>query len=623
MEPENKTGQQKEISFGKLSFQALPEMWTFQILVSVALAIPGAILIWLINWVAGAGGNAVTTANIKTFILSWRFPVIILLGIVLVVVYTVLELFAQIYLTNYILTGQRAKFKDCIGNGMRDVRKFMNPAGAGIILFIFIAVPLCGVGFSLSLSRSFYIPNFIMEVVLKNPIFTAAYAAVILLFIRIAFRSLFVLHAVLVDGMSPSEGKKYSAGIVKDNMRGFLKSMIFSLLAILVIILAANIFLHKIPGWILGGLGEGMPKNYRIDFFSVMENGGSFSSLDIQVMLYRIGAVFAVLVEKYLFSVVVLLCGAYFMLNFNRYYLEYSKKGRRLWPERPGKSRYIWKVVLIIMVFVLFGLISVGLGLNYELFFTREEPVGIVAHRAGGTMASENSLEGLEKAIEHGCYASEIDVQRTKDGYYIINHDNDFKRLTGVAKTPEEMTMDEIKELRITDTTGNGQLLPVVTFEEMLDVIKGKEKLFVELKGATADERMVDDVVRIIREHDCVEDTSLISLNYEIIDYAETNYPEFETGTLFFASLGNVANLNCDLLIMEEEAASDAKIRDVLSAGKQVFVWTVNTQEGMYKFLDSDIDGVITDEIGLAEDVQALLDERTDLQVLEDKLKIE
>ncbi|MCR5747908.1 MAG: glycerophosphoryl diester phosphodiesterase membrane domain-containing protein [Lachnospiraceae bacterium] len=614
---------QKQISFGKLSFQALPEIWTFQILAAIILAIPGMILIWLIDWVAGVGGNVVTTANISAFIFSWRFPVILLLGFLLILVYLVLELFAQIYLTNDIMTGQKATLKENIGNGIRAVKKFLNPAGLRVILFIFIAVPLCGVGFSLSLSRSFYIPNFIMEVVLKTPLYALAYFAVILLFIWIAYNSVFILHAVLLDGMTPSEGKKYSSRIVKETKGKFLKGLILNVLAILVIILVSNIILNKIPGWLLGDTGEYLPKNYKIDFIKTLENGGSFSSLDIEVMVYRIGVVFAVLVEKYLFSVVTLLCGAYFMLNLNRYYLIFSGRGSELWPERPKKARYIWKVVLIVMVFVLFGILSVGLGLNYNLIFTREEPVRIVAHRAGGTLASENSLEGLKKAIEHGCYASEIDVQRTKDGYYIINHDNDFKRLTGVAKAPQEMTMEEIKKLRIKDTTGNGKLLPVVTLDEMLDVIKGKEKLFVELKGATADKQMVDDVVQIIRDHDCVEDTALISLDYGVIDYAETNYPEFETGTLFFASLGNVANLNCDLLIMEEEAATDANISDVHSADKEVIVWTVNTPEGMYKFLDSSIDAVITDEILLAEDVQAQLDDRTDLKVIEDKLSLD
>ena len=179
--------------------------------------------------------------------------------------------------------------------------------------------------------------------------------------------------------------------------------------------------------------------------------------------------------------------------------------------------------------------------------------------------------------------------------------------------------MDEIRQLRIKDTTGNGQELAVPTLEEMLDAVKGRIRLFVELKGKTADHRMADDVVRIIKEHDCVEDTVLISLNYDVINYAETHYPEFETGTLFFASLGDVSRLNCDLLIMEEETATSSRISAIHRAQKQAVVWTVNTEQAMHHFLDSEIDAVITDRIGMAEEVQAQLDDRTDLEILEDK----
>ncbi len=618
---QNDTDTQKNITFSKLSYEALPEMWTFQILASILLAIPVTILSKLINWSAGLGG-VVTTANIKSFILSWKFPVILFLGIILVLIYLVIELFAQIFLTNNILTGQRAGVKKCVLDGFKSLKHFKNFAGVRTILFIFIAVPLCGVGFSISLSQSFYIPNFIMEVVLKSPVLATAYVALILLLFWIAYRSVFILHAVLLDNMTPAEGKKYSSQLVKEHRGEFIKGIILNLLAILAIIFISNVILSQIPGLLLGNVSETMPKNYVIDINAVLNMDAELSDNDLQVLLYRSVAAFAVLMEKYLFSVVTLLSGAYFMLRLNRYYLDYSGRGKELWPERTKKARYIWKVVLIISVFVMFGVVSVGLSCYYNELFTRDEPVKIVAHRAGGTMASENSLEGIEKAVEHGCYASEIDIQRTKDGHYIINHDNDFARLTGVEKTPGEMTMDEIEELRIKDTTGNGEELPVVTFEEMLEACKGRIKLFVELKGTPPDNQMVDDAVRIIKEYDCVEDTALISLNYDVIDYAETTYPEMETGTLFFASLGDVSRLNCDLIIMEEESATSTNISNIHDGGKQAIVWTVNTEPGMYTFLDSTADAVITDEIPLAEETQEILDDRTDLEVLEDKLTI-
>lgn len=131
---------------------------------------------------------------------------------------------------------------------------------------------------------------------------------------------------------------------------------------------------------------------------------------------------------------------------------------------------------------------------------------------------------------------------------------------------------------------------------------------------------MVEDVVKAVKERDMVEDVVLISLNYDVIDYAERKYPEMETGVLIFGSMGDVTKLNCDMIIMEEEmAAVVSTIRSIHDAGKRAGVWTVNTRRAMTRFLDSEVDFVITDDILMAIDVQKELDERTDYDIIKDR----
>lgn len=602
--------EQKQVSFRRLALEALPEMWSFQILTALLLGIPASVLSKLITWIAESAGGAVTTANIKELLFSWRIPALLLLGSFLLFWYIVSEIFAQIHMHEDVLNGRRAGILQEVGKGIRSFRRCLSPVGVLILLYIFIAAPLCGIGFSISLSSSFYIPHFIMEVIDATPLYAAAYAVLIVALAWIGYRSIFSIHAMLIDGMTPSEARRESRRILKAHGRKFVLGMLKHLFVIVLILVGAYFLFNALPYAGLESMGKELMESSREDVLFPADS----------VIFYRFLCCLVVLMGSYLDSVVLLLCGSYLMLRFTRYYLEFTRESRTSWPERPRKSLYGWKFLLMVGVFVLLILISGILGLFYEQVFVRPEPVKIIAHRAGGTEASENSIEGLYAAMDHGCYASEIDVQRTKDGYYIINHDNDFKRLTGTAKAPQDMTLEEIRTLRIRDTTGNGAELSVVTLEEMLDVIRGKGKLFIELKGSTADRQMVDDLVRIIREKECVQDVALISLNYRVIDYAKTSYPEFETGTLFFAGIGNVARLNCDLLIMEEQIATEFRIEQIHNAGKQAVVWTVNTSDGMYRFLDSSIDAVITDEISLAEEVQARLDARSDLQVIQDKL---
>lgn len=570
--------QQQRVSFRRLVFQALPEMWSFQFLGVIILAVSTGLLVRFMNIVAGIGGDAVTTANFRAILLSWRTPVLLVLGLLLVLVYIVLEIFAKIYLCDDILNGRKASIKQEIKRGLQALRLFCSPTGILVVIYIFIAVPLCGVGFSISLTRRFYIPGFIMNTILANPIYEIGYVIGILLLIWIGYRYVFVLHEVLIDGKTPAEGRKASAGLMKAHGKEFVFGIIKVLVILGLIQIFAFILFNVIPEIWLESIDKKIPDVAVPDLYL---NEGNKSAGSI--VIYRILCSFAAMVGSYLISITLLLCDAYFILRFTRVYLRYTRGEPSDWLERPKKARYRRKVFSMFGVLVLVFIVSVAAGYMFDDIFATDKTVRIIAQQEEGKTASENPLEELQAAIDHGCFASKIAIQRTKDDYYVINSS-------------------------------------VATLEEALAVIKGKEKLFIELRGITADLQMVDDVVRIVREKGCEDEIVLVSSKYDVIDYAETEYPEFETGTMFFAGVGDVSRLNCDLLIMEEEFATNNHVNQIHNAGKEAIVWTINTEASMYHFLDSVIDGVITDDIELAEMVQKQLDERSDVRILQDKL---
>ena len=606
------------ISMGRLIYESVPELWSFQFLVSVVMAL----LLYLFKQIATSiiesSGSALTTANLGQFMLNWRMPLLLAVGFVLLYVFIGMELFSQIYHSDDILNGRPGGVKRELGRGFRSLRRFLNPIGFFVLLYIFIAVPLVGIGFSVSLTRTFRIPNFIMDVVLKTPVFAIAYVTVVLILMWIGIRSIFVLHGVLLENMQPAEARRASVRLFNAHWKNLIGRVIKVTLVLTLVQFVASLLFVYLPGVGVEIMGEKIPHDVHIDITGDMS--GLEPGLVFSIITYRTLAAMTVLGGSYLYTIVVLIDGGIFMLYFTRWYLEYTRGPQELWPERPKRSLYRWKLLVMVLVLLACFIVSLVVGIFYDQAgLDTREPVKIVAHRTGGDMASENSIEGLEKAIEHGCYAAETDVQRTLDGYYIINHDADFSRLTGVARRPESMTMAEIQELRIKDTTGSGALLPVPTLEEMLPVIKGRINLFIELKGATADRQMVDDVVAMVRKYDCVKDVTLISLSYDVIDYAETTYPEFETGVLFFLGLGDVSRLNCDLLIMEEDIGTEERIDKIHASGKHAIVWTVNTEQSMNHFMDpglSSVDGIITDKVELAEKVRDKLGNRTEYDVL-------
>ena len=610
--PDRSSGQ-KEISYRRLVFESTPELWLFHVFSAFVLLIMSSLLFFVINRIAETNGSAITTANIKSLLLSWRLPVLLLVVFVLVSVYIIIEILAQLHFSYDILEGKRAGVFRELKKAFPDINRFLNPSGIGVIVFQYLAVPLIGIGFGISLSESFGIPRFMMNFILKTPLLLIGIVALYVFLIITGIRWLFVFHAVLIDGMTPAAGKKQSTKILKEHWKPFLLHFLKLLLFSVIIYLGICFVFGALPRMLLTDAARDLPAGYPIGT-EQLKNSAGLTSLDLAVIGHRILCAMNILFSRYFVSLFCMLVAANTMMLITRDYLAFTRGEELQYQSRPRKRGFVISLIIFIGAFVLLALGSVVLGILYTPLFGNKEPVKIIAHRCGGNLAAENSLEGVRQAIEHGCYGSETDIQRTKDGFYIINHDNTFERLCGVPKASQDMTLAEIRSLTLKDENGEA---PVPSLEELLDAAKDREVLYLELKGETADEKMADDVVRMIREKDCVDDVALISLKYDLIDYVEKHYPEFETGVLMFAGIGNIGRLNCDVMIMEESMAVDRLVDEIHQSGKKAVTWTINTGDSMEKNFDSDVDAIITDEVALALKTQKELSERPDLEVME------
>ncbi len=591
-------------------------IWRFRIITSLILAIVSILLKKLIDSVINLEGVAITTANIAQ-IIDWRSLIIVVLGLLIVFLYIVFEIFSQIYLSDDLITGNKPGTFRELGRGFRAIKRFVNPKGILIFVFILFGVPLTGIGFSVGLTNSLYIPRFISSVMFSSPVVAILYWVMLVFFIWIAFQWIFCFHAVLIDNMAPAKALKYS----RDLSIGHWKDLLLRIARIL--ILSAIIFgimfvlVQYLPDMALNRWGDKIP-GIGNETINILED--DLSAEQEQVFLYRTVCGTVMLLGGYVMYLVSVLIVGNLMVQLTRIYYMYTGRDHHIKKIKVSKGRFVVYVLLFVGVPVLLGVCGTMIGGAFDYIFSRESKVAITAHRTGGYLASENSLEGIDVSVEHGLYGGETDIQRTKDGQYIILHDKTFKRLTGVNKKPGDMTLEEIKELRIKDTTGSGELLPVPTLEELLDRGKGRLHLFLELKGVSADKQMADDIVKAVKERGMEDEVTLISLNYKAIDYAEKTYPEIETGLLIFAGLGDVSAMNCDMIIMEEEMSTNRRISEIHDAAKKVGVWTVDTEDSMYHFLNSSADTVITDDILLAESVEEELAERNDLEILQDGL---
>jgi glycerophosphoryl diester phosphodiesterase len=100
--------------------------------------------------------------------------------------------------------------------------------------------------------------------------------------------------------------------------------------------------------------------------------------------------------------------------------------------------------------------------------------VFVAAHRGDWRNAPENSLPAIENAIKMGVDIVELDVQRTKDGHFILMHDETLDRTTtGKGKIPD-WALDSIQTLRLKNGCAIKTKEKVPTLEEALLLMKGR-----------------------------------------------------------------------------------------------------------------------------------------------------
>ena len=147
----------------------------------------------------------------------------------------------------------------------------------------------------------------------------------------------------------------------------------------------------------------------------------------------------------------------------------------------------------------------------------------VVGHRGAMAYEPENTLRSFARAIGYGCCRIELDVHGSKDGHLVLLHDDTLDRTTNGSGYVWDYTLEELKRL----DAGEGEKIP--TLQEVLDLIRGKIRLLLEIKQ----EGIEADVISLIDENE-LEDEIVISSFFEsvLLKVTELN-PSIGTFPLF------------------------------------------------------------------------------------------
>lgn len=144
----------------------------------------------------------------------------------------------------------------------------------------------------------------------------------------------------------------------------------------------------------------------------------------------------------------------------------------------------------------------------------KSEYVWVASHRGDWIYAPENSTTALEHAIFFGSDLIETDVRLTRDGKIIMMHDATVGRTTNGKGNIADLTLAEIKELRLRNNFGGLTDLKVPTLEEYIELAKDKILLYLDKAGydlpGHEQGHMVKELLKVLKANNAIEQSVFV-----------------------------------------------------------------------------------------------------------------
>lgn len=152
----------------------------------------------------------------------------------------------------------------------------------------------------------------------------------------------------------------------------------------------------------------------------------------------------------------------------------------------------------------------------------------IIGHRGAPVYAPENTLSSFAKAIEQGVDMIEFDVRLTYDGKVVVIHDRKVDRTTNGKGKVADLTLREIRKLKI----GDDEKIP--TLDEVFDLIQDRCEVNIEIK----DPHTLWKILSYINNKATKKKILVSSNSFNLLKKARSENPELRLGVVAPFSFG-------------------------------------------------------------------------------------
>ncbi len=229
----------------------------------------------------------------------------------------------------------------------------------------------------------------------------------------------------------------------------------------------------------------------------------------------------------------------------------------------------------------------------------------IGAHRGASADAPENTLAAFDLAVEQGAELIELDVQRTRDGELVIQHDFSLGRTTPGAGLLAEHTLAELRALDAGVWRGDswtGQHIP--TLDEVLDRYGARVFLNLEIKiGEIPQPGIEQQVASAIGRRGLYDRIIFSSFDFATVGRIRLVDPQVRAALLAEADPDEALRLAAEIgavgLHLRADLITSARVTLAAERGLGMLAWTVDEEHEMLRLIGLDIDAIVSNRPAL------------------------
>ena len=199
-----------------------------------------------------------------------------------------------------------------------------------------------------------------------------------------------------------------------------------------------------------------------------------------------------------------------------------------------------------------------------------------IAHRGLHSNANniyENTKESFLAAVNEN-YAIECDVVLSKDHEVVVFHDENLKRLCNLDKNVSNLTMNELRSLKIYESNSN-----IISLDEMLHIVSAHVPIIIEIKGKFTPfiEERIQEIIRSYRGP-----IALKTFNLKSVEWLIKFLPYVYKGLVIDSNTNNfeaILDLNIDFVSCDIEFIESNLVDRLKKKGLPIITWTVDNED--------------------------------------------